>query len=202
VELVLLVVVTVAAVAATNLDNLLILVGIQARAEQAFASLIVGMGIASLGLLGLCGVGSVIAAFAPVRWLGLLGLIPIGLGLREFYRLSQPTVTEADGSSTSGASISATGIAGLMLANGADSFGALLPIMAETRTSLLPAVGVTVLFTNLAIAFAARGVAGHPVIGPRVRSVGPKLVPFILIAVGCFVLADTGTDTLQIATPD
>jgi cadmium resistance protein CadD (predicted permease) len=187
------------AVAATNLDNLLILVTVLTRADQSFGHVVAGTLLASLGMLGLCGLGALLADFAPTRWLGYLGLVPIGLGLREFYRMarfnSERAAEEPPGSRPSSAAISSLGVAGLMLANGADSFGALLPIVAESRISVLPAIAAAVVATNLGVCWAARGIAGHPAIGPRIRRIGPKLVPFVLIAVGSYVLADTRSDS-------
>lgn len=182
--------------AATNLDNLLLLVGIVSRVGQPFARVVAGTLLAAIVMLALC-VGAALAAdFAPQRWVGYLGFVPVALGLRELYRLAAARSNEAREPYAGAAPIPALGVAGVMLANSADSIGALLPLFAETRDALLPLISAVVLAASLLGCALARWIASHERLGPPIRRIAPRLVPIVLIAVGLYVLSDTGTDTL------
>jgi cadmium resistance protein CadD (predicted permease) len=179
----------------TNLDNLLLLVGFAARPGQRFAAIRLGALLSGAVLLTLC-LGSALAAdLVPTHWIGFLGVVPIGLGLRELHRLA---ATRPEGPLVANATtrpLSGLGIASVMLANSADSLAALLPLFAETETGSLPVLVAVVLATTLLGCELARRLATSRRMGALLRRVGPVLVPIALIAVGVYVLLDTRTDT-------
>ena len=185
------------AFAATNLDNLLLLVAALSRPAQGFRPIVTGVLLSSSTILALCVAASLAAGFAPHAWLGYLGLIPIGLGLLELYRLVTSRGTGAGNAPSDAPPIPALAVAGVMLANSADSLGALLPLFAESQHSLLPVIVAAVLLSSLVGCALARWIATHEHFGPPIRRVGPVLVPFVLIGVGLYVLSDTRTDTLR-----
>lgn len=189
-------VVTLMAYVATNLDNLVLLVGVSSRPRQPFASIVAGVVLASAGLLALCLAAALAADFAPQRWIGYLGVLPIAIGLRELYRSRRAAPAASGVPDTDAPAIAARWVAGLMLANSADSLAALTPLVAESRDVLLPVVGAVVLATSLAGCGIARWITTHERVGARVQQLGQKLVPYVLIAVGLYVLLDTRTDTV------
>ena len=195
-SLIVVVALSLLAFAATNLDNLIVLVGVVSRPGQPFASVVSGALLSVASMLVLCGVAALAADFVPKRWIGLLGLVPIALGVRELYGLAVTRSEEAGASASAAAAVSALGVASVMLANSADSLGALAPIFAETQLALLPVIALAILAVSLAGCLLARWIASHPRVGPVLRRVGPVLVPFVLIAVGTYVLLDTRSDTL------
>ena len=72
---------------ATNLDNLMLLVALLAR-YRIHTSQVVAAYVACMLILGVVGFGIGMAAnFAPVRYLGLLGIVPIFIGVFELVRL-------------------------------------------------------------------------------------------------------------------
>ena len=184
----------VVAYAATHFDNLILLVGVVSRQGQPFAAVAIGVLLSTGAILALCIGAALVADLAPQHWLGYLGLVPIGFGVRELYRLKR---ADSDSETDSGIpAISAVGVAAVMLANSADTLGALVPIFAETRDALLPAVIVSVLVASGAACGLAWWIARHRHMGPAIRRLGPRLVPFVLIAVGLYVLSNTRTDTV------
>jgi cadmium resistance protein CadD (predicted permease) len=143
-------------------------------------------------------IGAAFAAnFAPQRWVGYLGLVPIALGVHELYRLYAPNSREPTGPEPNAPPIPALGVAGVMLANSADSLSALVPLFAETRDALLPLIALVVLAASAIGCWLARWISSHERLGPLIRRMAPRLVPFVLIGVGLYVLSDTGTDTLR-----
>lgn len=188
--------VAVLAFAATNLDNLLLLVALAPRECETPASLVGGALLASAATLAL-GIGASLAAdLVPQRWLGALGFVPLALGLRELGRLLR-SPPEAAGVKAHGApALGTPGLAGVLLANSGDTLAALVPLLAETRRALLPLVALAVLTTALLGCGVARWTASHARLGPLLQRIAPRLVPLVLIAVGLYVLANTAGDAL------
>jgi len=189
---------TALALTATGFDNLLLLVGIASRRGQPFAPILGGVLVATAVLAAACLGAAFGADLLPQRRLGLLGLVPLGLGLRELALLYRSAGEDAEalGAAEAGtAAIGAAGVAGVMLANSVDSLGTLVPLFAETRDGLLPAAVLAIPATTLSGCALARWIVSHPRLGPPIRRVGPRIVPFVLIAVGIYVLSNTGTDT-------
>lgn len=185
----------VVAFVATNFDNLLLTVAMLARPGQSLARVVVGVLLACLVVVLLCTAAAGAADAVPQGWLGWLGLVPLGLGLRELWRLRRAGAAEAQ--SPSGAPpLGALGVAASMLANSADSFGALLPLFAETRDELLLVAGAAILATGLLGCAVAHWITTHERLGAPLRRLGPLLLPFVLIAVGVYVLLDTPSDTV------
>jgi len=185
--------VAVLAYAATNLDNLLLLVAVATRPAQPYASIVGGVVLATATLLALCGVASLAADFAPERWIGYLGVVPIAMGLREL--LGWIRARPGREAVPAGAPVvRAPWVAGLMLANSADSLGVLVPLFAETRDALLPMLAAALLSASLLGCALGYWITTHERIGDLVRRVGPRIVPFVLIGVGLYVLLDTRSD--------
>lgn len=189
----------VLAFAATNLDNLLLIVAALSRPGQSFGPVVAGVLLSSSATLALCVAAALAAGFAPEAWIGYLGLVPIGLGLLELHRLIRSRRAGEGDAHSDAPPMPAFGVAGVMLANSADSFGALVPLFAETRQSLLTVIVAAVILTSLCGCALARWIATHEHFGLPIRRVGPLLVPFVLIAVGLYVLSDTRTDSLPAA---
>jgi cadmium resistance protein CadD (predicted permease) len=188
--------VAVLAFVATNLDNLMLLVGIASRVGQPFASIVAGALLASVVTLCL-GVSAALATdLAPQRWLGLLGVVPIALGLRELTRLVRSRAQQGDAPRADAPPLGALGLAGLLVANSTDSIAALVPLFAETREALLPPVAVAILAVTLLGCGIARWIASHARFGPPLRRSARLLVPIVLIAVGVYILANTRGDTV------
>ena len=83
-----------------------------------------------------------------------------------------------------------------MSSNSGDSVAIFFPLLAESgRDALLWIVSAFLLCALLWSALAWR-IADQPRIARRIEQVGEKLVPWIMIGMGVYILLDTGTDTL------
>ena len=79
--------IAVGAYLATNMDNFILLAALLARYRRRTISVVAGYFICTL-ILVIIGLGiSVIADYVPIRYLGLLGIVPICLGVVEFVRM-------------------------------------------------------------------------------------------------------------------
>ncbi|MEH1099763.1 cadmium resistance transporter [Micromonospora sp. CPCC 205561] len=138
-----------------------------------------------IGALALASV--VVAAgllVVPEPWTGLLGLLPIALGIRALRR--------HDADDTPAVVGSALGVAGVTIANGADNIAVYVPVF----RALGPADSAVFLlvFVVLIALWCAAGawLGGHPRVVRLVGRVGGRLVPAIFIAIGVVILATSG----------
>lgn len=177
----------------TNIDNLLLLAALLGNAGQRHVPVLLGyMGaIATIAILGLA--AAQFADTLPGSLLGYLGLVPLGMGLYHLGRALRrdPAAEEP----VSRATLGAAGVGALMLSNGSDTLGVVLPLFAETEGALAYVISVTLVSSALLWFGLAQWIATHPLIRPRLALVQRWLVPILLIVLGIYILSDTATDT-------
>ncbi|MGW4682826.1 cadmium resistance transporter [Micromonospora taraxaci] len=174
--------------AATDIDDIVILTLFfvaarttgRPRPWQIVAGQYVGIGALALA-------SAVVAAgllVVPDPWTGLLGLLPIVLGVRALRRSDEddtPTVVTGT-----------LGVAGVTIANGADNVAVYVPVfralgVADSAVFLL----VFVLLIALWCAVGA-WLGGHPRVVRLVERAGHWLVPTIFIGIGVVILVSSG----------
>ncbi|MEV4499946.1 cadmium resistance transporter [Micromonospora arborensis] len=140
-----------------------------------------------LGIGALALASAVVAAgllVVPDPWTGLLGLLPIALGVRALWRSDDddsPTVVTG-----------MLGVAGVTIANGADNVAVYVPVfralgVADSAVFLL-------VFVLLIALWCAAGawLGGHRRVVRLVERAGHWLVPTIFIAIGLVILVSSG----------
>lgn len=183
------------AFAATNVDDSLLLVHFfgdrRYRIRHVFAGQTLGIGL--LVLISLA--GALLALAVPARWLGLLGLLPIALGLRELVSRWRDS-GEAQVSSETAASGETPGwrraaaVAGVTLANGGDNIGVYAPIFAA-RPPAETAVLLAVFGVMLAVwLFGALYLARRSAVAGSVQRVGRTIFPYALIVIGMVIIIE------------
>ncbi|TNH23487.1 cadmium transporter [Micromonospora orduensis] len=140
-----------------------------------------------LGIGALALASAVVAAgllVVPEPWTGLLGLLPIALGVRALAR--------RDDDETPAVVASTLGVAGVTIANGADNVAVYVPVFralgaADSAIFLL-------MFVLLIALWCAAGawLGGHPRVVRLVERAGHWLVPTIFIGIGVVILAGSG----------
>jgi len=176
-----------AAYASTNLDNLVVL-GALAASSGRRRAVVGGLGIASLLLLGAALSFSLLSQVLAPRMLGWLGILPIALGLHQLIRGN-------DAASQSGTrDVSLRAVIVLVLANSADTLAVFGPLFAESEAIVIAVmalvfaamVGVLSVFVRMLSLGSGRLT--------RFTHVSGRAVPYIMIAIGAYILFDTGTD--------
>jgi cadmium resistance protein CadD (predicted permease) len=186
--------VALTAFVSTNTDNLVLLSMLLGQRGQRGLPVLSGYAaaMAALALLGIA--VARLADELPDAALGYLGLIPLAMGLVRLRRaLLPPSAAEAH---APGRALGFAGVAVLMLSNGSDTLGVLLPLFAETPEPLTYVIALTVVSASLFWFALARAIGRHPWVRARLVAVERWLVPILLIMVGLYILVDTPTDTL------
>ncbi|MEV4466732.1 cadmium resistance transporter [Micromonospora echinofusca] len=140
-----------------------------------------------LGIGALALASAVVAAgllVVPDPWTGLLGLLPVALGVRALL--------DRDADETPAVVGSTIGVAGVTIANGADNIAVYVPVF----RALGPADSAVFLlvFVVLIALWCAAGawLGNHPRVTRLVGQAGHWLVPAIFIAIGVVILATSG----------
>ena len=183
----------------TNLDNLVLLVVMLGSDAQSRAAVILGFLASAICVLCICAIGAVIGANLDPGLIGYMGLAPLLMGVYLLFKLFRGDKPDhpCEGDHNRGGQ--AAGLLGsflLMFSNSGDSVAIFFPLLAESgRDALLWIVSAFLLCALLWSVLAWR-IADQPRIARRIEKVGEKLVPWVMIGAGLYILFDTGTDTL------
>ena len=189
-----LIVLGVTAFAATNLDDALVLLLFfgdrRYRARHVFIGQAVGVGL----LVALSLVVALAAVALPARVVGLLGLLPIAIGVKQLLdrqcdRGAAPAAGDAPPPQAAGWR-QAAAVAGVTLANGGDNIGVYVPLFAAR-----PAAQTALLLATFAVllvvwTFAGYALARRSALAGRLRRISGAVMPWVLIGLGVTILAE------------
>ncbi|MEA5419215.1 cadmium resistance transporter [Spirulina sp. CCNP1310] len=191
---------TTAAIAfiATNLDDILLLIWLFAQVPQRFSitQILWGRYLSFVVLILLSLPGFFGGLLLPKPWLGLLGIIPILLGIHALVESEEESALELTGANRKTFLFldpKIVSIAALTIANGGDNIAIYVSLFAGQT---IPGLFLT-LFTFFVFVGIWCGIAHllvqHPVIGQKVRDIGHRFVPPLLIGLGLFILWENET---------
>lgn len=201
----------IAAYAATNIDNLFVLLAFLAEAGADRRRVIVGQYAGSLVLIAGSLMLAALLTHLPAGYVGLLGILPIGVGLSKAWErfgpgharsqdddsrepVSKPATTRTGTKANRGSSWWT--VACIALANGSDNVAVYVPLYASHSRGDRAFISlVFVVMIGLWCAAAVQLVE-HPLLGAPIRRYGTALLPPILLTIGVSVIAQN--DTLRI----
>jgi cadmium resistance protein CadD (predicted permease) len=191
-EILTLVAVAAAAFLATNLDNLLLLVSLFARYESQARRVAAGYFAAMLTIGAISLTIGKAAELVPVNYLGLLGSIPLVMGVMALFKLFRGT-DSADATREIGpAALAAT--FSTQLSNGSDTIATFSILFGDSTNIADYVISLTFVGMLCVFAMAAFYALRHRWLSQTIGRYGRYVTPFILIAVGLYVLSNTASD--------
>jgi cadmium resistance transport/sequestration family protein len=195
----------ITAFTATNLDDLVILTLLFSQVDATFRRqhIVIGqyLGFGVLVIASLAGfLGGLVL---PAHWIGLLGLVPIVIGLNrllnpeseESSEMQEETALSNSSSFTSFLSPQSYSVAAITIANGSDNVGIYMPLFANSAPeSLLVMIGVFLLLVGV-WCYVTYKLTCQPAIADLLTRYGNSLVPFVLIGLGVFIVLDSASLT-------
>jgi len=188
--------VSAGAFVATNLDNLVLLVALYSRysdrRHEVMFGYLCGMLIVAIVTYGI----GRLAGTAPVGYLGLLGIIPVLIGLAAIFRLFRNKGVVHDPAVPGARS---TAVAATMLTQLSNSTDTILTYsVLYSDSNDLGDHLVLASFGGMAVMFAltASLALRHPWLSRPIQLFGRYITPLILIAIGTFVLSNTALDMM------
>ncbi|MEA2178449.1 MAG: hypothetical protein QOG77_1746, partial [Solirubrobacteraceae bacterium] len=174
------------AFAATNVDDIVILAVLFARTGATFRArhIVAGqaLGFAVLVVAGLAAGVGLLAL--PEEAVGLIGIVPIALGVRAFIAARRGDVDDA----APRAAIGSLGVASITIGSGADNVAVYAPLFATAGFDGF--VTTVVVFGVLLAALLAAGrlIGSRSAVVRAVHRAGDYAVPVVLIALGVFIV--------------
>jgi cadmium resistance transport/sequestration family protein len=200
----------ITAFVATNIDDIIILLLFFAQVDANFRRrhIVIGqyLGFALLILASLPGFfGGLVV---PREWIGLLGLLPIAIGLKQLVNRQEDTAqvqtvtSDFEPSSARKPIVSFLSsvlspktykVAAVTVANGGDNISIYIPLFAGNNlVSLGVILGVFFLMVGVWCAIAYL-LTRQPTIAQVLSRYGNAVVPFVLIGLGLFIVYERGT---------
>jgi cadmium resistance protein CadD (predicted permease) len=181
----------------TNVDDILLLAAFFANRTFRPRSIVIGQFAGIAALTAMSAVAALLAVAIPEGWIGLLGVVPLGLGLQGLYSLWSAEKEQDDDDLQAAEVPSRTAhsqwiaVALVTIANGGDNLGVYIPLFSR-ELAWVPVY--VIVFTVLTGLWCMLGywLVHHPVIGARIRRYGHVVLPLVLIGLGVFILTDLG----------
>lgn len=191
---------------ATNLDDIVILTIFFSRVNVDFRirHILIGQYLGFLAIILASLPGFLGGLIVPEAWIGLLGFVPIGIGLQQLFSSGDEdntvqTVTcelapNHQRSFLESLLVPQTyHVAAVTIANGGDNIGIYVPLFASSNfTELVVILSVFLVLVAVWCAIAYY-LARHPAVSPILTRYGKAIVPFVLIGLGVFILLENGS---------
>lgn len=131
--------------------------------------------------------------FIPQDWLiGLLGLIPLGLGIRAIFVDEDVEASEVD-EGLKKTSSQTLAVAGLTLAMGGDNLGIYIPYFTGMPLGELLVVLLIFILGVFLLCLLSEKLAQVPQIGETIEKYEKIIVPVVFIGLGLYILWENGT---------
>ena len=124
---------------------------------------------------------SFVSLVIPEGTVALLGFVPLAIGVKQLLQdeTEKTPVTRAG----------MLGVAGINIALGGDNIGVYTPLFASAPGQAVAIYGVVFAALTGALCYGALKLVAHPAAGAPVRRYGRRIMPYVLIALGVWILA-------------
>jgi cadmium resistance protein CadD (predicted permease) len=165
--------------AATNVDDVLLLTLLSAR-QVPTRRIVAGQYLGFTIIVLLSVLGALAALSIPRHWFRLLGLLPLGTGIKQLVTIDSRT---APAQSETGM----LSIALVTLSNGSDNIGIYVPFFAIGRAHL---PFILLLYAALigTLCFVGRWLGGRPLVLTALRGTSHRLVPGTFMILGIYII--------------
>ena len=196
--------------AATNIDDIVILMLFFSQGNTRFRPrhIVLGQYIGFVAIIAASLPGFFGGMLLPKAWVGLLGLLPIIIGFRQFWQLEKTKVQVQTVSLPSSPEeshlplISALTelfdsqiyhVAAVTIANGGDNIAIYIPLFASSNLFSLSIIVIVFLVLVGIWCYVAYWLSRRPAITPTLTRYGHHVVPFVLIGLGIYILVESET---------
>ncbi|MBS0422569.1 MAG: cadmium resistance transporter [Proteobacteria bacterium] len=188
---------SVALFASTNIDDMFVLLGFFADASVKVRHIVVGQYLGIVGLYGASVVASMISIVIPSAYIGLLGLVPIVIGVKRAWALRRGGNANeedfGDPVAASAAHGNTVAVMAVTLANGSDNISIYTPLFATRSAYDIAIIGAAFAVMTFVWLQVAHWLTHHRTIGAPIRRYSHRVVPFVLIALGALILHEAGS---------
>ena len=152
------------------------------------------LGIAALFSVSVA--ASLLSLIIPRAFVGLLGLVPILIGLKklfDLYRKRDRTEEDLEQHSDAGGNGRSATVAVVTMANGGDNIGIYTPSFAIRSANEIAVIALIFAVMTALWCFLAHAMVNHPKLGSPIRRYGHRMAPVVLVALGVLILYQAGS---------
>lgn len=175
---------------ATNIDDIFILAlffGQMGRRLHQW-HIVAGQYLGFTALVAISLIGYFARVIVPPALIGLLGLLPIALGVRSFLGRGEGNEEKREATSEAGA----LSVAAVTFANGGDNIGIYAPVFAASELRQL-LVLLVVFFVMLAVwCMAGYFIGSYSAVRKTLDHYGHIIMPLVLIGLGVYIIIESG----------
>lgn len=177
------------AFAATNIDDIFVLTLFFAQQKMRAWHVVAGQYLGFAALVAISLIGYFARFIVSREWIGLLGLVPIAIGIKKIIEWRQGKSEEK----IKPAGSSVLTVAAVTFANGGDNIGIYTPLFANSEVAQLVMM-LSVFFVLIGVwCIAGYFLGNHPAVGRVLDRYGHVIVPFVLIGLGIYILIESNT---------
>lgn len=194
--------------AATNIDDLAILMLFFTQVNEIFRPkhIVIGQYLGFTVLIIASLIGFFGGLVLPKPWIGLLGFLPIAIGVSQLVNREDEQQVQAvsgvEHLKSTASSVSAIAsiltpqtyqVTAVTIANGGDNVGIYVPLFASSNLASF-AVILSVFYVCIGVwCYVAYRLSRQPAIALILTRYGERIMPFVLIALGIFILIESDT---------
>ncbi len=201
-----------AAFVATNIDDIVVLMVFFSNATFHARNIVIGQYLGIGSLTAISSLGSLLSLVVPSYIIGLMGLVPIAIGIKELYELrsNKDRIKEEEDEKELSKKkkllqqrekqigirhhpyLSFLTVAAVTISNGGDNIGIYTPLFASYNSSLEVTTLISVFMAMTAI-WCTMGyyLVRHPLFEKRMRFFGRVALPFVLIGLGIYIMTES-----------
>jgi cadmium resistance transport/sequestration family protein len=186
---------SILAFASTNIDDIFILTLFFGDKRYKSSDIYIGQYLGIITLIAVSVIGSLIGNFIESKYVGLLGLFPIYVGLRGVLSLvkGENEDEELEQEEKKSVKTGILNVATITLANGGDNIGTYVPLFATMTVSdksIMISIFLVMILVWLTI---AKYLTTHPMMTRVISKYGHIITPIVLISLGLYILKQNGS---------
>lgn len=190
-----LVAIGVAAFAATNIDDIFVLMmffssSMTFPVKQVVLGQYIGIGL----LVAISALGSFISLAVPTYIIALLGIVPIVIGVKKLimFRKKNESNSKQAVQNKKKNNLVFAAVAAVTFSNGGDNIGVYTPLFAKYNSvSQITALATIFMAMTAVWCITAYYLVNHPLVASKIRRIGHIILPFVLIGLGIYILTES-----------
>lgn len=191
-----LVTIGVAAFVATNIDDIFVLMMFFSSLTFPVRQVVLGQFIGIGLLIAISALGSLISLVVPTYIIGLMGIIPIVIGIKNLVEIRKkdksPSRQEVQNKKKNRSYFSFLSVAAVTFSNGGDNIGVYVPLFSKYNTvSQITTLTAVFIAMTAVWCISSYYFMNHPLVASRIRHIGNIILPFVLIGLGIYILTES-----------
>ena len=174
--------------AATNIDDLVVLAAFFSEPDYQPQQVVIGQYIGFTTLLVISLICAQLAFFIPAQYLGLLGVFPIGLGIKELLARREDELESVAPKIPSSRRANILAVASITIADCGDNIAIYVPLFATRSILETGIIAVTFMLLTGCLLLWAYYIVSHHSWRVPIRRIGTRVFPWVLIALGIYIM--------------